>query len=191
MQMVWQLLDNVLSNCSIIGQFCVHQLESVVSNSPMVGLCCVQLSDGLWSDCPTVQWSDCALAICPMVGQSCVQLSESWKMLCQTVRWFDSALSNSTLVSQCWVKLSNDWQARRSTIICRLTRYFNSKIVLKEVYIVLKCLVGCIQIFLIIYLLYQNIINFCAFGQTVWDSKSYYIGHFLYPWSVAPSYSNI
>ena len=171
MPMVGQLLDNVLSNCSILGQYWVQQLESVVPNSPMVGLCCVQLSDGLWSDCPTVQWSDCAFANCPMVGQSCVELSKSWKLLCQTVRWLDSVVSNSPLVRQCWVKLSNDWQAQCSTVKCQLARYFNSKIVLKEDYIFLMCLVGCIQIFLIIYLLYQNVINFRAFGRTVWDSK--------------------
>ena len=54
----------------------------------------------------------------------------------------------------------------------------NSKMVLKDDYIVLNCLVGCINIFLIFYLLYQNVAKFRAFCRTVWDSKSYYIGQF-------------
>ena len=50
--------------------------------------------------------------------------------------------------------------------------------VLKDDYIVLNCLVGCINIFLIIYLLYKNVAKFRAFCRTVRDSKSYYIGQF-------------
>ena len=49
---------------------------------------------------------------------------------------------------------------------------------MKDDYIVLKFIVGCIQIFLIFHLLYQNIVKFWTFRQTVWDSKSYYIGQF-------------
>ena len=54
----------------------------------------------------------------------------------------------------------------------------NSKIVLKDEYIVLNCLVRYLNIFLISYLLYQNAAKFRAFRRTVWDSKFYYIGYF-------------
>ena len=57
-------------------------------------------------------------------------------------------------------------------------RYWNSKMVLKDDYFGLNCLVGCINIFLIFYLLDQNVAIFPAVRQTVWDSKSYYIGQF-------------
>ena len=92
--MVGQFLDNVLSNCLIIGQCCVQQLDSVVSNSPMVGLCCVQLSKVLLSDCSTVQWSDCAFSNCLMVGQ----------FLCPTSQKLESAVSNCLMVGQCCVQ---------------------------------------------------------------------------------------
>ena len=56
--------------------------------------------------------------------------------------------------------------------------YLNSKMVMKDDYIGLNCLVRCINFGLIFYLLYQNVAKFCAFRQTVWDSKSHYIGQF-------------
>ena len=57
----------------------------------------------------------------------------------------------------------------------RRARYLNSKM---DDYIVLNYLVGCKNIFLMIYLHYQNVTKFCAFRRTVQDSKSYYIGQF-------------
>ena len=65
----------------------------------------------------------------------------------------------------------------------------NSKMFLKDEYIVLNCLVGCINIYLIFYLLYQNVAKFLAFRRTVWDSKSYYIGQFRI--FCTPDYSRI
>ena len=60
----------------------------------------------------------------------------------------------------------------------RRAGYLNSKMVLKDDYIGLNCLVGCINIFLIFYLLYQNVTKFCAFCWKIWDSKSCYIEEF-------------
>ena len=57
--------------------------------------------------------------------------------------------------------------------------YLNSKMVLKDDYIGINSLGGCINFFFIIFcLLYQNVTKFCAFSWTVWDSKSHYIGQF-------------
>ena len=168
MHMFRQCCVQHANGCRTMFCHTVQYLDSVVSNSPMVGLCCVQLSDGLWAECPTVQWSDCAFSNCPMVGQSCVQLSKGRIMLCQTVQWLDSVVSNSPMVSQCYYNYKKRSPRRRA-------RYLNSKM---DDYIVLNCLVGCINIFLIIYLLYQNVAKFRAFSRTVWDSKSYYIGQF-------------
>ena len=52
--------------------------------------------------------------------------------------------------------------------------------VFKDDYIVLNFLVGCINIFLIFYLLYENVAKVRAFHRTVWDSKSHDIGSFKF-----------
>ena len=137
MHMFRQCCVQHANGCRTMFCHTVQYLDSVVSNSPMVGLCCVQLSDGLWAECPTVQWSDCAFSNCPMVGQSCVQLSKGRIMLCQTVQWLDSVVSNSPMVSQCYYNYKKRSPRRRA-------RYLNSKM---DDYIVLNCLVRCINIF--------------------------------------------
>ena len=136
----------------------------------MVGLWRVQLFDGLSAECPTVQWSDCAFSNCPMVGQSCVQLSKGPIMISQTFQSLDSAASNSPMVSQCYYNYKKSPRER--------ARNLNSKLVFKSYYTFLNCLVGYINIFLIIYLLYQNVAKFCAFCRSVRDSKTSYIGQF-------------
>ena len=64
------------------------------------------------------------------------------------------------------------------------------KMVLKDENIVLNCLVGCINIFLIFDLLYQKVTKFCAFCRTVGDLKSHYIGQFQILYTPEPT-SNV
>ena len=72
MQMFRQCCVQHANGCRTMFCHTVQYLDSVVSNSPMVGLCCVQLSDGLWAECPIVQWSHCDFSNYPM---QCYSLS--------------------------------------------------------------------------------------------------------------------
>ena len=169
MHMFRQCCVQHANGCRTMFCHTVQYLDSVVSNSPMVGLCCVQLSDGLWAECPTVQWSDCAFSNCPMVGQSCVQLSKGRIMLCQTVQWLDSVVSNSPMVSQCYYNYKKRSPRRRA-------RYLNSKM---DDYIVLNCLVGCINIF------FDNFLTLSKFCEILRVSSDRLIFKILLYWTVS------
>ncbi len=117
MHMFKQFYVQYANGCRTMYCQTVQYLDSVVSNSPMVGLCCFQLSDGLWAECPTVQWSDCAFFNCPIYGRTVLcptfQRSDNTVSNCQmvgqrcAVQWLVNAESNCPMAGQLSVQLSN------------------------------------------------------------------------------------
>ena len=130
MPMIGQLSDNVLSNRPIFWQCFVQQsngwlmlcptvrwLVSWVFNSPMIRLCFFQLFNA-WTVEAYVQLSNGRIML--------FQTVNGWTVLCPTVQ----LLVNVRLI----FKLQKKAQCRGQEV-------------LKDNYIVLNCLVGCINIF--------------------------------------------
>ena len=95
-------------------------------------------------------------------------------MLGQTLRWLVSWMFNSPMV----------WGGR--------ARYLNSKMVWKDYYIVLNCLVGCINMFFFFFFFFslfqQYVAKCCKILRVPSDSLGFKIllywtvSNFLYPW---------